>query len=144
MNVEKTVYRARCSERIFRGMKNTSSDEGMVTWTLDPVHTSVGFSVRHMMITNVRGTFERVSGTVRYDANRPEVAEIHAAIAAASVNTREPQRDAHLRSGDFFDVEKHPTITFQSTRVRASIGAKRLEVIGNLTIRERRGRSRSL
>lgn len=103
-------------------------------WSLDPTHSTVGFSVRHLMITNVRGEFQKVSGEVVYDAAHPEATRISAAIDVASVNTREAQRDAHLRSADFFDAEKHPAITFVSKRARAA-GAARLEVTGDLTIR---------
>jgi polyisoprenoid-binding protein YceI len=103
-------------------------------WNIDPVHTTVGFSVRHLMITNVRGEFQKASGHVLYDAARPEATRIEATIDVASVSTREPQRDAHLRSADFFDAEKHPTITFTSKRARAN-GPGALEVVGDLTIR---------
>jgi polyisoprenoid-binding protein YceI len=115
-------------------MHTTNEKAAATLWTVDPAHTTVGFGVRHLMITNVRGAFAAVSGTVRYDAGDPEGAEIRVDIPAASVDTREPQRDAHLRSADFFDAEGHPTITFRSTRVRAT-GAGALEATGELTIR---------
>jgi polyisoprenoid-binding protein YceI len=86
------------------------------------------------MITNVRGEFQKLSGEVTYDAAHPEATRITATIDVASVNTREAQRDAHLRSGDFFDAEKHPTMTFVSKHARAA-GDGRLEVTGDLTIR---------
>ena len=134
MNLAAAVYRGPPRGRTFRRMNNTTSETASTTWTLDPAHTTVGFSVRHLMIYNVRGVFQSVSGTARYDAGRPEATEIAVAIPAASIYTREPQRDGHLRSADFFDVEQHPTITFRSTRARAS-GAGALEVTGDLTIR---------
>lgn len=98
------------------------------------MHTTVSFSVRHLMITNVRGAFDDVRGTVRYDPARVEHTEIQVEIPAASVNTRVAQRDAHLRSGEFFDVERHPLITFRSTRVWRTDGAA-LMVHGELTMR---------
>jgi polyisoprenoid-binding protein YceI len=109
-------------------------------WTIDPFHTTVSFGVRHLMITTVRGVFDRVSGSVRYDAAAPEASDVRVEIPAESVNTRAPQRDAHLRSADFFDAEHHPLITFQSTKVQeirgaGSTGASSFEVTGQLTMR---------
>jgi polyisoprenoid-binding protein YceI len=102
-------------------------------WTLDASHSSVTFSVRHMMISNVRGEFQKLSGDVSYDPKNPEAAQLAVRIEVASINTREEKRDAHLRSADFFDAEKHPTITFVSRRVRRH--GDGLEVVGDLTIR---------
>lgn len=105
-----------------------------VLWKLDPVHSTVGFCVRHLMIANVHGVFEQLSGSVRCDPQRPETAQVDVTITAASVHTREPQRDAHLRSADFLDVERHPLITFRSTGVQRSKSGKR-ELLGELTLR---------
>jgi len=102
-------------------------------WTIDPAHTTVGFGIRHLMVTNVRGVFERVSGRVHYDPTAPERTEIRVEIPAESVNTRETQRDAHLRSADFFDVARFPLITFESTQVRRA-GDAAFEVAGQLTM----------
>lgn len=102
-------------------------------WTVDPSHTSVTFTVRHMMITNVRGEFGTVSGEAVYDPSRPEASKVSATVDVASINTREEKRDAHLRSGDFFDVEHHPKMTFASRSARAKGGG--LEIVGDLTIR---------
>jgi polyisoprenoid-binding protein YceI len=114
---------------------STSSAPTTATrWTLDPGHSAVGFSVRHLMITNVRGEFERFRGAVTYDAARPEATRIEATIDVASLNTREAKRDADLRSALFFDAENHPEMTFVSTSAR-SAGDGSLEVTGNLTIR---------
>jgi polyisoprenoid-binding protein YceI len=114
---------------------NTTNEATLSTlWTVDPAHTTVGFRVRHLMITNVHGVFEKVAGTVRYDLARPEEAHVDVTIPADSIHTREPQRDAHLRSPDFLDAAAHPTITFRSTGARRS-DAGALLVMGDLTIR---------
>lgn len=105
------------------------------TWQLDPAHTGVNFSVRHMMIANVRGAFSGVKGTVVYDAANPAETTIEAVIEAATISTHQEQRDAHLKSGDFLDVEKFPEIRFRSTRVDPSIDGE-LRVEGELTIRD--------
>jgi polyisoprenoid-binding protein YceI len=106
----------------------------LTRWNLDPAHSTVSFSVRHLMITNVRGEFQKVAGAVHYDPARPDATRIEAQIEVASVSTREAQRDAHLKSPDFFDAEKHPQITFVSKRARAA-GEGRVDVTGDLTIR---------
>jgi polyisoprenoid-binding protein YceI len=103
-------------------------------WTLDPGHSAVGFSVRHLMITNVRGEFEKYRGDVTYDAAHPEATRIEATIDVASLNTREARRDTDLRSALFFDVENHPEMTFVSKSARAA-GDGNLEVTGDLTVR---------
>jgi polyisoprenoid-binding protein YceI len=102
-------------------------------WTLDPAHSHVSFSVRHMMISNVRGEFSKVTGQASYDASNPAASQLSVSIDVASINTREEKRDAHLRSADFFDVENHPTMTFVSKTVRPR--GDGLEVVGQLTIR---------
>jgi polyisoprenoid-binding protein YceI len=98
------------------------------TYSIDTAHSTAQFVVRHMMITNVRGGFGKVSGTVTYDAENPAATEIEATIDAASINTNDSQRDAHLRSADFLDTDKFPTITFKS---REFDGGK---LTGDLTI----------
>lgn len=102
-------------------------------WIIDNAHTGVHFSVRHMMITNVRGEFQKVSGTVEYDPDRPESISIQAEIDVNSINTRDAQRDGHLKSPDFFDAEKHPKIVFRSTSAKRE--GDGLSVTGDLTIR---------
>src|SRR6476620_4535902 len=77
-------------------------------WQIDASHSSVGFSVRHMMITNVKGEFEKLEGEVSYDPRQPEAANVSASIDVSSISTREEKRDAHLRSADFFDAEQFP------------------------------------
>ncbi len=103
-------------------------------WVLDASHSHVSFSVRHMMITNVRGEFGKVSGQASWDPARPEATRLDVSIDVASINTREEKRDAHLRSPDFFDVASFPTITFVSKAARRR-GDDGLELVGELTIR---------
>jgi polyisoprenoid-binding protein YceI len=103
------------------------------TWTLDPAHTSVQFSVRHMMVSNVRGEFAKVAGTVQGDDTAPESAVIEATIDAASINTRNAKRDEHLRSPEFLDVAAHPTITFRSKRIEPA-GPGKFKVTGDLAL----------
>ncbi|WP_437683397.1 YceI family protein [Sorangium sp. So ce131] len=102
-------------------------------WTIDASHTTVSFSVRHMMISNVRGEFAGVAGEVTYDPRRPEASKVSVTIDVASIHTRDDKRDAHLRSADFFDVEAYPTMTFVAkSALRRGDG---LEILGDLTIR---------
>lgn len=104
----------------------------MSTWLIDPAHSSANFSVKHMMIAKVHGGFEKVSGTLQYDPSDITKASIEASIDAASINTRETQRDGHLKSADFFDVEKYPTLNFKSKKVEKD--GEDLKVTGDLTI----------
>ena len=103
------------------------------TWNIDPAHTTAEFKVRHMMITNVKGHFRPVTGVVTLDEDDITKSRVEASIDAASIDTREADRDKHLKSADFFDVEKFPTLTFTSTRVTRQ-GDGELEVEGDLTI----------
>jgi polyisoprenoid-binding protein YceI len=103
------------------------------TWTLDPAHSSAQFSVRHMMVSNVRGEFGKVTGTVQGDETKPTEAVIAATIDAASINTREPKRDEHLRSADFLDVAAHPRISFASRKIEPA-GNGNFKVTGDLTL----------
>jgi polyisoprenoid-binding protein YceI len=105
---------------------------GAGTFTLDAAHSHVGFAVRHMMISNVRGEFTKLEGTVNYDPSRPEATAVSVTIDAASVSTREERRDQHLKSPDFFDVEAYPHLTFVSKSAKA--GPNGLELLGSLTI----------
>jgi polyisoprenoid-binding protein YceI len=105
----------------------------MSHWQIDSAHSSVEFSVRHLMISTVRGRFERFTGQVQYEPGQAELASVEVAIEAASVNTNQAQRDAHLRSADFFDAEKYPSLNFVSKRVRAT-GKERAEIDGELTL----------
>jgi polyisoprenoid-binding protein YceI len=104
-----------------------------VTYTIDPAHSTAGFKVRHMMVANVRGEFSGVAGTVIYDAGNPANSKIDATIDVNSIHTRDEQRDAHLKSADFLDAAKYPTISFASTKV-VKTGDEAGKVTGNLTI----------
>ncbi|MEO8902588.1 MAG: YceI family protein [Polyangiaceae bacterium] len=101
-------------------------------WVIDASHSNAGFSVKHLMITNVRGEFQKLAGTVSYDPAKPEATTIEATIDVASLNTRDEKRDGHLKSADFLDAEKFPTIIFKSTAVKAK--GDDLSVTGDLTI----------
>ncbi len=104
-------------------------------WNIDPVHSVAEFKVKHMMISNVKGQFPKITGALNLNESDPAQSHVEASIEAASIETRDLQRDAHLKSADFFDVAKFPTLSFKST----SIGLVRdgeLAVEGNLTIRD--------
>src|ERR1041384_3996076 len=104
------------------------------TWEVDPVHSSAEFKVKHMMIANVRGHFSKISGLLTLDESDVTQSKVETSIEAASIDTRDEQRDTHLRSADFLDVENHPWLTFVSTRVN-KLGIAELSVEGDLTIR---------
>lgn len=106
---------------------------GITTWKIDPAHSHAQFSVRHLMISNVKGEFTEVSGQVRFDPGQPQDLEGEAQINVNTINTREPDRDKHLKSADFFDADNYPAITFKSKR--AEKGADGLKLTGDLTIR---------
>ena len=106
----------------------------VATYTIDPAHSSAHFKVRHLMIANVRGEFSKVSGTVKFDPSNLAASSITAEVDVNSLNTREPDRDTHLKSADFFDTEHHPTMKFQSRKIEAA-GPDAYKVTGDLTIR---------
>lgn len=103
------------------------------TWSIDPEHSTVGFKVRHMMVSNVKGTFPTFSGTVQIDDKDITKSKVEVSISTASINTNINKRDEHLRSPDFFDVAKYPAMTYVSTKVEKT-GAGKLRVAGNLTL----------
>lgn len=107
---------------------------GARTWIIDPAHTVVEFSVKHMMIATVRGNFGKVEGNLKLDEQDPSRSMVEAKVDVASIDTRQQDRDAHLRSADFFDVEHHPTMEFRSTRVEP-VSKDHFRVTGDLTIR---------
>ena len=105
----------------------------IATWNIDPVHSNALFKVKHMMISNVRGEFTAIKGSLLFDPENVENSRVEAEIDATSINTKDPQRDTHLKSADFFDVEKFPTLSFRSSKVSKS-GDGELVVAGPLTI----------
>ncbi|HXY01844.1 MAG TPA: YceI family protein [Candidatus Limnocylindrales bacterium] len=107
---------------------------GTTTYQIDPRHSAAQFAVTHLMISTVRGEFHQVNGTVIVDDADISKSSVNVTIDATSVDTREPDRDKHLKSPDFFDVANFPTITFKSTKVE-SAGSGKLKVTGDLTIR---------
>lgn len=102
------------------------------TWNIDASHSEVGFTVRHLMVSKVRGKFEKFSGTITI-AENPLESSVQAEIDLSSITTSDETRDAHLRSADFFEVESHPTMTFASTKVEPS--GSDFRVTGDLTIK---------
>lgn len=104
------------------------------TWNLDPDHSAIQFKVKHLMISNVKGVFEKVSGTLNLDEKDITKSQVDVSIEAASINTNIKKRDDHLRSADFFDAAKFPVITFTSTKVE-KVGTDKLKIAGNLTIK---------
>jgi len=103
------------------------------TWELDPAHSTIGFAIRHMMISTVRGQFRTFTGKATGDPKTPDKAAIEASIDAASIDTANEKRDGHLKSPDFFDVAKFPTITFKSKTI-TDAGAGKAKVTGDLTM----------
>ena len=105
------------------------------TWSIDPAHSIAEFAVKHMMVSTVKGRFGTLEGAIEVDETDPLSASVRASIDVASITTNEPQRDAHLRSDDFFNAEKFPQITFASKRVER-VDAENYRVVGDLTIRD--------
>jgi polyisoprenoid-binding protein YceI len=103
-------------------------------WEIDPAHSSAQFSVRHMMVSNVRGEFAKITGKIYTDGKDIRQARVEATLDADSVNTHNEARDKHLRSADFFDVANHPTIEFKSRKIE-SVSAGKFRIIGDLSIR---------
>lgn len=107
------------------------------TWQIDPAHSSIEFAVKHMMFTTVRGRFKDVKGTIEIDEQNPGRSSVEVEIGAASIDTGAGDRDAHLQSADFLDVETHPKLTFRTRRVEGAMKKEgdRFQVAGDLTIR---------
>ncbi len=108
----------------------------MALWNIDTAHAQANFAARHMMITTVRGSFNKITGTINFDPANPSAASVEAVIETASMgSTGNDQRDGHLKSPDFLDIENFPTITFKSTKVEASADASTAKITGDLTIK---------
>jgi polyisoprenoid-binding protein YceI len=114
-------------------MATTTSPAAITTWNIDPAHSAAEFKVRHMMISNVKGTLKGISGTLTEHATDASLSSIEATVDVSTINTGEVQRDGHLKSADFFEVEKYPTMTFKSTRV-VQKGEGEYAVAGDLTM----------
>jgi polyisoprenoid-binding protein YceI len=104
------------------------------TWTIDSAHSAAQFAVRHMMVSTVRGNLGKITGTVVFDPAKPATGSVDVSIDVAGIDTREPARDNHLKSADFFDVAKFPVIAFKSTKIEAAAGGG-FTMTGDLTIR---------
>ena len=103
------------------------------TYEIDPAHSSLQFSIRHLMVTNVRGSFKGVKGSVVYDPEAPSTSTVHAVIDAGTISTNDNERDTHVKGSDFLDIDRYPTIEFNSTSVKKT-GATGLEIAGDLTV----------
>lgn len=116
------------------GLMVAASASAQTTLSVDSAHSSAGFSVRHMMVSNVKGSLGPIKGTITWDGKDLKTVKADATIDVTGITTYNAQRDTHLKSADFFDVEKHPTITFKSKRAEAA-GDGKFRLIGDLTLR---------
>jgi polyisoprenoid-binding protein YceI len=116
-------------------MTTTATASVTGTYAIDPAHSRIGFVARHAMVTKVRGSFDEFEGSGHFDAENPAGSHLALTIQAASISTRNADRDAHLRSNDFFDMDRYPRITFTSTQVQA-VDASTYRVTGDLTIKD--------
>lgn len=119
-------------------MTASQTETAVSTWTIDPAHSEVEFAVKHMMITTVKGWFESVQGTITINEDDPSQSQVTVTIDTNSISTRAKDRDAHLRSPDFFEVAKFPEMTFRSRRIEGASDreGESFRVIGDLTIRD--------
>lgn len=113
----------------------TTPQSTATTWDIDPTHTNIEFGIRHLMISTVKGRFAQANGTVTFDKADPSALAVDVTIDVASIDTRQEQRDAHLRSPDFFDAGKFPSIRFMGTRLEGDVDGE-FTLTGDLTIRD--------
>ena len=114
-------------------MATTTTPASVITWKLDPAHSSADFKVKHMMISNVKGSFSGLTGSLTENLADPTRSSIETSIDVATLNSGDPQRDGHLKSADFLEAEKYPNMTFKSTRVEPT-GDGEYRVTGDLTL----------
>jgi polyisoprenoid-binding protein YceI len=119
---------------VLASLAAASASAQTATWNIDTAHSVASFAVRHMMVSTVRGDFGKTAGTVKFDGKDVGSVQADAVIDVTTINTRDPKRDEHLKSPDFFDAAKFPTITFKSKRVDPA-GAGRFKLVGDLTMR---------
>jgi polyisoprenoid-binding protein YceI len=112
----------------------TQAQAPVTTWNIDPSHTAASFAVKHMMVSTVRGSLGKVTGTVQYDGKDLNTLQVDVTIDVAAINTQNEGRDKHLRSPDFFEVEKFPTMTFKSKKA-APAGDGKFKLVGDLTMK---------
>jgi len=112
---------------------STTTQAATITWKIDPAHSQAEFKVKHMMISNVKGSFSGLSGTLIEDTSDPTRSQIEASIDASTISTGDEQRDTHLKSADFFDQAQHPNMTFKSTKVEKKADGE-YKVTGDLTV----------
>lgn len=115
-------------------MTTVSAPPQTQTWNIDETHTNAQFSVRHLMISTVRGRFANITGSVVFDPRTPAAVDVRVTIPVASVETHNEQRDTHLKSADFFDAANHPQITFVGKRIKGDVNGE-FQLIGDLTVR---------
>ena len=114
---------------------DTTTPTATGTYAIDPSHSRIGFVARHAMVTKVRGSFNEFEGSGYFDADNPANSHLELTVQAASIDTRSADRDGHLRSNDFFDMEKYPTISFKSTSVE-KVDEENYRVTGDLTVKD--------
>src|SRR5260370_18963958 len=130
--MNRRIFTAALSALLLTGITGVNAFAQSSTWTIDKNHSQVNFAIKHMGVSTVRGSISGVTGTVVWDDKDPSKSSVEATIDATTVSTNNDARDKHLKSPDFFNVEKYPTMTFKSTSVSGSSG--KLQVIGDLTL----------